>query len=293
VPFLIGCGSVKKNSFQIRQYFLPDYSDEEAMLEAVREEIKEKTVIVSYNGKSFDLPILNDRLIIQRVERNLTFDDHIDLLHTARRMYRRRLKDCTLTNIEREILDFYRIDDIPGSMVPAMYFAWLNYDETENLKGVVEHNLYDIISLFFLMHHFSSIQTDPDEKISEPDDVLSLAKIIQSSREHENVYKILEKFENISESYNRNDIIYMQSMAYKRSGEFNKAALLWEKIAEDETLESFLSQIELAKYYEHRIKDFNKAIDYSLQARKICPPRTDYKNDLEKRISRLKRKSAR
>jgi uncharacterized protein YprB with RNaseH-like and TPR domain len=290
VPFLIGFGSVKKNGFQVRQYFLPDYPDEEAMLTAVREEIKDDSVIVSYNGKSFDLPILTDRFILHRIDRNLKIADHIDLLHCARRMFRRRLKDCTLTNIEREILDYHRQDDIPGYLIPSIYFNWLNYDETEYLAGVVEHNRMDIISLYFFMHHLADIGTSPEDELAEPDDILSLARIINSGKEYRNVHRTLESFNNITSAYNRHDIMFFHSIACKRAGEWEKAVDLWKKIVESVNSETYTALIELAKYYEHRIKDLPVSLDYARKAQKLCPDRPADKSDLLKRIARLKRK---
>ncbi|MFH2036349.1 MAG: ribonuclease H-like domain-containing protein [Candidatus Zixiibacteriota bacterium] len=293
VPFLIGFGSVTENGFQVRQYFLPDFPDEEAMLTAVREEINDQTVIVSYNGKAFDMPILSDRLVLHRIERNLLFADHIDLLHTVRRMYRLRLQSCTLSNIEAKILDFRRHNDIPGALVPAIYFNWLNYDDVTDLTGVVQHNLYDIVSLFFLMHHLEEIRINPEEKITEPDDVLSLAKIIHAGKNHEDVCRTLESFNNITGYYDRYDIMFFHSMAYKRSGQLDEAVSLWNKIAHSGSPESFSALVELSKYYEHKTKDCQRAIECALAAQEILPQAPSIRQDLKKRINRLNRKVCR
>ncbi len=287
VPFLIGLGSVTNNGFQVRQYFLPDYPDEEAMLEAVRTEIKDDTILVSYNGKSFDLPILIDRLIIHRVERNLRFADHIDLLHSARRLYRRRLKDCTLKNIEREVLDFYRIDDTPGYLVPSIYFDWLNSGNTADLGGVVEHNLYDIVSLYFILFQVAAVQTEPESQISDPDDILSLVKIHERRREYKKICQTLENFDDLILGSDRYDILFLKSMSHKRDGQFESAAALWNKIAEVATKEAYICNIELAKYYEHKIKDYKKALIYTNSAREKCPSKAAEKEAITKRINRL------
>ncbi len=293
VAFLIGFGSITDNGFQVRQYFLPDFPDEETMLEAVRAEIKPDTIIVSYNGKAFDMPILIDRLIIQRVERNLRFADHVDLLNTVRRLYRRRLRDCTLGNVEQKILDFYRYDDIPGYLVPAIYFDWLNTDKTDQLEGVVEHNRNDIISLFFIIYQIASVLENPSAKISEPDDILSLAKIFEKRREHKSVYRLLEDFDDITLAHERYDILYLQSLSYKRSGRLAEAAVLWEKIINSRSSEAFSAYIELAKYNEHKIRDFKEALRLAEAAQKVCPPRPYLRQDLQKRINRLTEKLSR
>ena len=293
VAFLIGFGSIRGNGLQVRQYFLPDYPDEEAMLEAVRSEITEDTIIVSYNGKSFDMPILTDRMIIQRVERNLAIGDHIDLLHPVRRLYRRRLRDCTLGNVEKNILDFYRHDDIPGHLVPSIYFNWLSTTDTDLLDKVAEHNLNDIISLFFIMHHISGVRERPADNISEPDDILSLARILERRREHDNLCQMLERFDDVAWGHERFDILYLQSLSYKRGGRLPEAVALWEKIAANSTLESFLAGIELAKYYEHRARDMKKALHFARCAKAICPAQDRFKDDVLKRINRLNQKLSR
>jgi len=293
VAFLIGFGSIDANGFQVRQYFLPDFPDEEAMLEAVRKEITPDSVIVSYNGRAFDMPILADRLIIQRVERNLEYADHIDLLYPTRRLFRRRLQDCTLSNVERNVLDFHREDDVPGYLVPSIYFNWLATYEMEMLAKVIEHNINDIVSLFFLMHRISEIQVKPQEKISEPDDVLSLARIMENRREHENLCKMLESFDDITWGHRRFDILYLQSLSYKRSGKFAEAVELWTRIVRNKSPEAFRASIELAKYFEHRAKDPQTALNYALGAEENCPSISSLQSDVRKRINRLTAKISR
>ncbi len=290
VPFLIGFGSVIENSFQVRQYFLPDYPDEAAMLEAVREEISEDTIVVSYNGKSFDMPILVDRMIINRVERNLKYAGHIDLLHSARRLYRRRLRSCTLSNIESNILDFQRYGDIPGELVPAVYFKWLNSMGTELLGQVVEHNLNDIVSLYFLMYHIALIQDKPGNRIIDPDDIYSVAKIYEKRKDHDKVYQILSEGSHIISHKKRYDILFMQSLACKRTGRLDEAVNIWKKITDRSNPQTFVALIELAKYYEHRKKDYLSALDCTNRAQTACPARRYDRDEIIRRKARLDKK---
>jgi uncharacterized protein YprB with RNaseH-like and TPR domain len=293
VPFLIGFGSLVDGQFQVRQYFLPDYPDEAAMLEAVREEIDRDTIIVSYNGKAFDMPILTDRLILHRVEYHLEFADHIDLLHAARRMFRRRLQSCTLGNIERNVLSFYRYDDIPGELVPAVYFNWLNTMETRELVRVIEHNLNDIVSLYFLMHHISAAQENPAERVLEAEDIYSLARIFESRKEHDRVHLMIEDCLDTVMRSNRLDILFMQALACKRIGHFERAVEIWLNIVQSSGPETFGAMVELAKYYEHRVRDYGRALEISRQAESLCPATPYLRADLNKRIERLKRKLSR
>jgi uncharacterized protein len=293
VPFLIGCGSIIDGNFQVRQYFLPDYSDEAAMLEAVRGEINKDTIIVSYNGRAFDLPILLTRLILFRIERNLEYAYHIDLLHSTRRLFRRRLKDCSLGNVEKEILEFHRYDDIPGYLVPSVYFNWLATESTSDLSRVIRHNLHDIVSLFFLMYHISAVLDKPNEKISDMDDLLSMAKILEKRRDNDSLFRLLDNFGENLWRVERHDILLLHSLACKRTGIFERAIEIWEKLSSVDCQEGYLAHIELAKYYEHRRKDYSSAINYAekadcLKARKDC-----LWDDLPRRINRLQSKLSR
>jgi len=292
VAFLIGIGSVIGDNFQVRQYFLPDYPDEAAMLEAVREEITPETIIVSYNGRAFDMPIIQDRMILHRVERNLEYADHIDLLHSTRRLYKRRLQSCRLSNIERNVLSFFRFDDIPGALVPSIYFDWLNNMNTAQLPGVIEHNLHDIVSLYFLMHRINASMDSPEETIYDPDDVYSVARIYERRKEHERVYGILENFDSLISDSGRFDIVFMQSLSYKRSGRLDRAVSLWNEIADSNAPETFHALIELAKYYEHRLKDCSLALEAAEKAALICPSTKTAREDIRRRVKRLRKKLA-
>jgi len=291
VPFLIGFGSVTPDGFQVRQYFLPDYPDEAGMLEAIRGEIALDSIIVSYNGKAFDLPILIDRLILHRIERNLEFGAHIDLLHPVRRLYKRRLKDCSLSNIEREILGYFRHDDIPGYLVPSVYFNWLATENACDLKKVVRHNADDIVSLFFIIHHIAEVRHNPAAAGLELDDLLSLARILEKRGEHLELGNLLTGFGDIIRTNNRHDLLFLQSLSYKRAGIFAKALLLWEEISKGHSPESFYAKIELAKFYEHRARDIRSALNLAYKARIECRGSYHLASELERRISRLEKKS--
>jgi uncharacterized protein YprB with RNaseH-like and TPR domain len=293
VPFLIGFGSVIPDGFQVRQYFLPDYPDEEAMLEEVHTELTGNKIIVSYNGKAFDVPILTDRMIIHRVDRELRVGGHLDLLHPTRRLYRRRLRHCNLVNVEQNILGFLRRDDIPGELIPSIYFNWLSNSNPTLLKGVLEHNFNDIVSLFFVMYHIVAVNENPSGELTDPDDILSLARILEASGEHMRVCRMLEDLEDFWREDNRSDIFLLQSLSYKRSGSFDKAAAILERIATDGSPEEFQARIELAKYYEHRAKNPEKALLQTLRAQKICPARPYMQEKVRKRINRLNNKLSR
>lgn len=289
VPFLIGCGSIVPGGFEIRQYLLPDYADETELLEAVAAEIAERNCSVTYNGGPFDLPIIRDRMIINRVARELGFRHNLDLLPATRRLYKRRLRDCTLTNIEREIFLFFREDDTPGFLIPAIYFDWLSSENMAGLGGILEHNRWDILTMHFLLERLVEVAQTEGEVLDETDDLYSLQRLYQRRKDAGRVMKLCERLTE-QEAVEEPDICLFQAMAFKRSGEWGRAVELWELLSADNTRVGYEANIELAKYYEHRAKQPQQAIRAVELAAKNLPESRIAVRELERRLNRLKSK---
>jgi len=288
VAFLVGCGSLTETGFEVRQYMLPDYSDETAMLEHILNELTEQSSIVSYNGAAFDLNLLRDRMIINRVARQVPFHTHIDLLHSARRLFRRRLGDCTLTNIEREIFGFHRSDDIPGYLIPSVYFNWLDSEETCELESVLEHNRLDILALYFLLLRVAEIHRTEGSTLEHRDDIYALSRVYGRRRRHDKVTEVLAKIGDADRESLEEDVLLYLSFALKRTGEWADAIRIWLGLAEGKSRESYQANLELAKYFEHRSKDLEKAYYHASLAGKTCPERTVQPALLSKRLDRLR-----
>ncbi len=287
VAFLIGCGSLTDEGFEVRQYLLPDYSDEAAMLEAVLEEISGGKVMVSYNGLAFDMAVIRDRMIINRVAKDVEPAGHLDLLHPTRRLFRRRLRDCTLTNIERELFQYYRENDIPGYLIPSVYFSWVSDETIDFMNDVLEHNRQDIFALHFLTGMIAgAFQTD-GEILDEIDDVYSLSRVYGRRKEHDRVLDILKRIDADVVGDLTEDILLYQSLALKRAGKWENAVTIWEQLSLSDSREGYEANVELAKYFEHRAKEHRKAYEFALRAENRCPEGTTHKNLLKKRLLRL------
>lgn len=286
VPFLCGCGSWTEQGFEVRQYTIPDYSDEAAMLEVLSGEFGPDKWIVSYNGLAFDIPILRDRMIVNRVAREIPQAGHIDLLHGTRRLFRRRLTDCTLVNIERELFEFYRPGDIPGYLIPSVYFEWLSEENLGFMPDVVEHNSLDIVSLAFLTNHIAQVFLTEGRSLSEADDLHSLARVYGRRRQNERVSDIFERLTDTDRDLD-DDVVLFHALAFKRSGQLDQAVTLWRQLEGGNSREAYRANLELAKYYEHRCKDIRRAIDCAKWARSICPYGTSHRAQLQKRLNRL------
>lgn len=177
VAFLVGVGFVVEDSFCVHQFFLPDYSDEPALLEAVAEIVRNKNTVVSFNGKAFDLPLLETRYILQRKTTPFVGMRHIDLLHVTRRFWRGRFVDNTLQTLEKELLSVYRYNDTPGYLIPQLFFDFLKSGDAEPLWGVFLHNRLDIVTLLFLMQTVQSyLENAARFNYYSPLDALQIAK---------------------------------------------------------------------------------------------------------------------
>lgn len=151
--FMIGVASWQAQRLIVRQLYLTTISGEAAMLQTFAGWLCEDTILVSYNGKSYDAPLLKGRLRLNRIEHRLADLPHIDWLHPTRRAYRGVFENCKLATIEREVLKIVREDDLPGAQAPAAWLAYLRGQSSRNLARVLDHNRQDVVTLMRLGDH--------------------------------------------------------------------------------------------------------------------------------------------
>jgi len=140
----IDCG------LRLSQLFLPQPGLEAAFLHRLRQEIAGEQGVASFNGGSFDLPVLRTRWVMARMPGELVLAPHVDLLTLVRALYRHRLETCTLRMVEERLLGYERDDPIAGALIPDAYFAYLRHGTSDVLEAVLEHNRLDVISLVHL-----------------------------------------------------------------------------------------------------------------------------------------------
>ncbi|WP_425429637.1 ribonuclease H-like domain-containing protein [Dokdonella immobilis] len=155
--FMIGVAAWADDVLTVRQLYLTTIAGERAMLETFANWLRPETILVSYNGKSYDAPLLKGRLRLNHVAHRLAELPHIDWLHPTRRVYKGHLPNCKLATIEREVLRIVREDDLPGSEAPAAWLAFLRGQSSTNLGRVLEHNRQDVITLMRLGDHFTQL----------------------------------------------------------------------------------------------------------------------------------------
>ena len=145
--FLIGVGIIEDRQFTVRQFFLRDYPEEKAALAALEEMLGECEGVVTFNGKAFDVPLLETRYALARMKSPFGKLVHLDLLHPARQLWKMRLESCKLTHLEEEILGIHREGDVDGSEIPGIYFDYLRTGDARGLQPVFYHNALDIVTL--------------------------------------------------------------------------------------------------------------------------------------------------
>ena len=173
VPFLYGWAVVSGDEIEVEQWFLPDLGREAPLVEAALQMLKRAGLLVTYNGASFDLPLVRTRTVMTGLERPWPATPHLDLLPLVRRLFRHRLSRCSLRRAEEELLGRPRVDDVPGSEAPERYRNFLRDGDPAPLAPVLRHNLLDLLSLTRLMDH---LERHLDVARPQPSDWYSLGR---------------------------------------------------------------------------------------------------------------------
>lgn len=261
--FLMGLGFFTDDSFCVRQYFMSDYNEEEAFLWSINQLFSRGfKMLVSYNGKCYDFPLMQTRFIMTRIPMQLTYQHHLDLLFPTRRLWKRRLQDCSLSNIEKRVLNIQRNEDIPGYMIPHVYFRYLQNKDARPLKPVFAHNLQDIISLAILTTKIGQVLQDPFNAGIRKNgiDLFSIGKIFEGYKKYEFSSRCYEEALNCDLSDEQSlEVLKLASFAYKRQGNWKQAESTWRDIISLSKEFILYPYEELAKYYEHQLKDYSRA----------------------------------
>ena len=289
MPFMIGAGRFIENQFVVEQFFVRNPAEETAQLAALSEFVEGVEGIVTYNGKAFDLPIINTRYIMQRLSNPFSAATHFDLLPYTRRIWKSRLGQCNLGNIERHVLGFEREqEDIPGYLVPDFYREYLFTGDATHMPGIFYHNEIDVLSLSALFSWLAAILEDPsDERFTDPGDLLSVGRVLEVlQREHlaEQVYAS-DRLLQFSET-DRQKSLLLRAGLQKRRGNLAEASALWQEAASGGSLEAL---IELAKFFEHQRCDYEAALRFTDQAICLCSD-SSLTSQLLHRKSRLEAK---
>lgn len=261
VAFEVGVGFIERRGMVIRQYVMRDYSEEAAMLAEIAALIKRFDTVVTFNGKSFDLPLLESRLVMNRIRMPVTQMPHLDLLHAARRVYKLRLKRCNLASLEEAVLGQKRNDDLPGSQVPQRYFDYIKTREFSLLEDVLRHNLEDVKSLAVLTGHLCGAFRFP-ETVAYAEDLFGIGRTLMRGG---HVGKARVCFKRLGRSSMGAQAQMYLAVSYKKEKEWTQTVSACQDMIACGT-GGIWPYIELAKYYEHIEKDPVSALRYANSA---------------------------
>ena len=267
IAFMIGLGYVRDGAFIIQQYMVGDYPDEPKMMQSLAALLPDFDVLVSFNGKNFDAPLLESRAVMCRMKPPFSNLRHLDLMYPSRRLWKNRIGSCRLVALEDQILGSGRVDDLPGSEAPKRFFSYLETGDLSLLSAVLHHNMLDIASLGSLLIVLNESYANP-LALPELPDLYSMGRAMERIGETELARRCYEKAAIPKAALNlrqlRDDQFggkanWSLAAMHKRAGDFETAVAIWEQMARRNQLGT-LPHLELAKHYEHRAKRLEKAL---------------------------------
>ncbi len=268
--FLIGLAWWDAGGLQVEQLFLRDYSEEHSLLQELARRLEERPVLVTFNGKTFDWPLLESRFTMTRCIRVPKLMGHLDLLHPARALWKLRLGSVRLVELERHVLDaerlgWHRKDDLHGSLIPQYYFDFLRGGLVDPLAAVVKHNQMDLRGLAALFGKINELLEDgatPDPQ-TDSLDLFGLSRFLNRRGERERAHSLCSKALDAGlPAEIRPQATRELALLAKRRGDHASAATLWEELCGDPH-DSLLACEQLAIYYGSRRKDPTRALHFA------------------------------
>jgi uncharacterized protein YprB with RNaseH-like and TPR domain len=308
LAFLVGIGYFTDEQFVIEQYFLREPAEEAAMLADLDRQVNQREHLVTFNGQSFDVPLLESRYILSRIAPSFEDKTHLDLLMPARRVWRGSLESCSLGSLEYHLLGVRREQrDVPGSIIPYLYREYLSAgggDLNDDMQRVMYHNLHDILSMVTLVARLMDVLLQP----ASPEEHFAAARYRERQGDRdaakagyrEAIKRLEMRDSRLEDVPNRGTpqslIPNLQSQSLRRLAaclkqecQYDEAALCWQQLADLGDVEAM---IEMAKHHEWRAVDLPAALDYAKRARDNNQDVT-LRPALEHRITRLAKKMQR
>ena len=298
--FLIGVGTFVRGGFNLRQYFLRDPEEEAATLQLLRSDLDHVDGLVTFNGRSFDLPILESRYTIAVRDRwRLSSRPHLDLLYPSRRLWSKTLPNCRLGTLERRVMEVERTEeDVPGELIPGMYLDYLRTGDASDMTRVIYHNAIDILSLVGLSSVVLEKHLDQDPSGLAGGEALAVARWHESkgrTAEAEVAYQAAVR--GAPNDVLRAEALKHQTALLKRQKRRAHAVSSWAEWHEAAPKDP-APCIELAMYYEWEVKDLSQAYEWAEAAMRVVNKwpkgwkRDQRSVEVQHRIKRLQRKLA-
>jgi len=253
--FLVGAGWIEGDAFVVAQHFMRDLDEEPALLAALAPLLERAGGVVTFNGGGFDLPLLETRFVLAR-RRWPAMLPHLDLLRPSRRVWTGCFDDCRLGTLERDVLGLAREQDVPGALIPTLYFDWLRHKRAAPLARIFAHNRDDVLSLAALVGWFGAALGDaPALRAAEWAGLGRLWEPVDLERGLA-CYRAALQAGLVGEAAHR--VRLRLAWWEKRAARWETACALWD-VARQRELFDPRPWEELAKFHEHRARDFAAA----------------------------------
>lgn len=270
--FLVGVGYFERSRFVTRQFFLRDFSEERAMLGLLGDLARRFRFLVTFNGKRFDIPLLETRFVLSRMESPFRDLPNYDLLFPSMRIWRGAYEDCRLATLESCVLDIHRQDDVPSEMIPYLYFDYLRSRDGSRVHRVFYHNRMDVLSLVTLAGRIHELVHAPQTAWRGGwVEAYALGKLFSHEKRMGKAIECFQDALRVCKESREWEILKSLSLALKREKQMEQAASIWmEMVSFDRGRELFPYE-ELAKYCEHQIKDYPEALRWVREAFERLP----------------------
>jgi uncharacterized protein len=288
--FLIGVGSIDAAGFRLRQFFMRDYGEEASLLHRLAEYLAPFDVLVTYNGKAYDQPLLETRFRMARARHPFDRMTHLDLLFGARRLWKLRLESCRLVDLEHRILGVEREGDLPGELIPYCYFEFLRTQRAFKLVPIFHHNAIDILSLACLTAIVPFAFRAPEEAaLGHGADWIGLARWLnQAGRAAEALRLLRRAVQTVLPDHLLFRTLWDIAALERRAGREDAALAVVTELASSRNPYRVRALEALARHYEHRERNYAMALEMTRSALAI-----EDGPELRRREERLKARLAR
>jgi len=289
IPFMLGFGFLEGETFQVRIFTLSDLTREKEFLETVDRFLDglDFCATVTYNGKCFDFPLMETRYILQRRKFPLLSCPHLDFLYPARVLWRHTYPSRRLGFLGDILLGLSREEDVDGSLIPHLYFRFLRNGDSSMLEKVMEHNALDLVGLAMLLRLGAGYLEDVS-LVHDEGEVMGTARLLESSGYWEQAVERLTLARSMACREEVQTLATRRLSRMKKKQKLYSSAIeLWEELR---AMGDAGALRELSIHYEHRERDFHRALKLVQDGLSQVELSTTQRLDLEKRLQRLQEK---
>jgi len=302
VPFLVGLGYYRDERFNVTQFFLNEMADEDRLVRELAQFIRDMGFksVVTYNGKAFDVPLVETRFALHRAPCPLRGLPHLDFLFSARSLWKHKYDSCRLFHLAQQIVQAERSEDIPGAEIPLRYFQYIRSGDFSLIDPILYHNQEDLLSLLGVVVA-GAVLVERNRGAAERGegdamDLYGVAKLFERAGDTTRSAALLEK----ALAGGRGLTAEVSQIArkklshhFKKSKDWDKALSFWQEMASGEEVDCDCFR-ELSMYFEHTAKDYDEAIRVATEGLALSKGKSPAaERDFEKRIARIQGKKGR